>query len=336
MTTSSRPHPASVHRPRLANAAVDADRADPPVDARGGRRDRFAPAADPQLAGAGGPVPRRPRVLGDGLLPRGLLRRLRLVVVRPDHGAAVRLAGRVPVPEDPSDDPRDPAATDPREGARRVPSPRRGSRRHRTGRGRRDRRPPPAAEAVPRLARGPRRRGREGRASRGREPAVPLGLLPAPARRDRREGDGVHGARRRDGGGDVRRRAPELRRRDPHRPLLRRRVHGLRLRTARLRGQLPAERPADRLRLPRPVPRSRGSADRHRGDPREPSGGGGGPPRLPGRVRLGTGRRGLARRAAPVVLADRDGTGRSAGRGARDRDAVAGRDQAHRAASPTS
>ena len=86
----------------------------------------------------------------------GLLRRLRLVVVRADHGAAVRLAGRVSVPADPRHAPRDPAAADPREGAGRVPPSRGGSGRHRTRRGRGDRRPLPAAEAVPRLAGGPR------------------------------------------------------------------------------------------------------------------------------------------------------------------------------------
>ena len=76
------------------------------------------------------------------------------------------------------------------------------------------------------------------------------------------QGDGVHRSRRRHRGRDVGRRARELRRRDPHRPLLRRQLHGARPRAPRLRRQLPAERHADRLRLAGPVPRPRGPADR--------------------------------------------------------------------------
>ena len=47
---------------------------------------------------------------------------------------------------------------------------------------------------------------------------------------------------------------------DPDRSVLQRRLHRHRSRAPRLRGQLPPERAADRLHLPRPVPRSRGTA----------------------------------------------------------------------------
>ena len=54
-----------------------------------------------ELARARDRVPGRPRVLGHVLRPRRALRRLRVVVVRAAHHAAVRLAGRLPRASDP-------------------------------------------------------------------------------------------------------------------------------------------------------------------------------------------------------------------------------------------
>ncbi len=80
---------------------------------------------------------------GDALLPGRLLRRVRVVVVRADHGAAVRLAGRVPAAALARPPARDPAAADPGARDRRVPALRRAA-------GRRSR---PSDGVAPRVAR---------------------------------------------------------------------------------------------------------------------------------------------------------------------------------------
>ena len=65
-----------------------------------------------------------------------------------------------------------------------------------------------------------RRRRREGDRARVRQPAVPLGVPADPRRRGVRQGDRIQREGRGGGGADVDRRARQLRRRDPHRPLL--------------------------------------------------------------------------------------------------------------------
>ena len=179
----------------------------------------------PNTPGARAAVPGRAPVLGHVLRPRGALRRLRVVVVRAAHGAAVRLAGRVPRAAH--------AGALARRCAPRRCRPARSTRSRATPRCRSARRPTQAIDAARRTLR--RRRFRV-----ARDPARPaLAAEKGIARevgslafhwafilllvgRDLRQGHRVQRARRRRRGSDVGRRRGELRRHDQGRPLLRR------------------------------------------------------------------------------------------------------------------
>ena len=163
-------------------------------------------------------------LLGDVLPARGALRRLRVVVVHADHRPAVHLVGGVPGPPDAGGVAVPPRAADPGARDRRVP-PLRGARRvARPRRGDRGRATDAAAAAVPRRARSrpPRPRRREGRPPRDGKPPLPLGVHPDPGGGRVRQGDRVQRVRARGRGRHVDRRPGELRRPDPHGPVLRR------------------------------------------------------------------------------------------------------------------
>ena len=78
---------------------------DPAADVGAGVGDGLVDPPMAELARARGPVPARPRVCGQFLAAGRAVRRVRLVVVRADHGAAVRVAGGVSDPTDAGADP---------------------------------------------------------------------------------------------------------------------------------------------------------------------------------------------------------------------------------------
>ena len=236
-------------------------------------------------------VPGRPRAGGPVLPSRGALRRVRVVVVRADHEAAVRVARGVPDPAHP----RAIRAIRQRPVQAReldaFPLVRRG------GRG------GPAGSAARRLRRGssgaagsgwPRRDvggRREGCAAGGREPGVPLGVHRA-ARRRRSVGKGTGYAGRARSCTRARRGSTPRRNydgRDPHRPVLRRGLHG----AAACGSSTTATRSAPGARIP--VDGRGGSTcwtDGETGGPTirgEPSGARRPAPHLPVRVRMGRG-----------------------------------------------
>src|SRR5207247_8668775 len=101
---SCRPHESLRAFPLHASAVVRARLADPPVDAHGprvadpaGRRrcGRLAPPADPQQPPAGRVVSAGASVLRLAVPPGGILRRLRVLVVRIVTDVAVRFAACV-------------------------------------------------------------------------------------------------------------------------------------------------------------------------------------------------------------------------------------------------
>ena len=221
--------------------------------------------------------------------------------------------------------PADPGARD-----RRVP-PLRGARGHApAGRGDRGGTPDVATTPVPCRARSrpPRPRRREGGPPRDGEPPLPLGLHPDPGWGGLWQGDRIHGLRARGRGRHLDRRAGELRRPDPHGPVLRRRVHRGRRPPERVRERVPRDRPADGFRLARRPARARRNPDPVAGHPGEPSGEGRRHHDLPVVVRVGARDHGDRRRSGAVRRRRAVLAGGGARRRARARDAVAGRREA--------
>ena len=241
-------HLATVHGPGVAHPALDAHRADPVADA-GARFGGGVPGPPmAELAGARVPVPAGPPAGRRVLRASRALRRVRVVVVRADHDAAVRLARRVPVPAHARAGADAPPASGPGARDRRVPAVpgTRGLGRPRS----RDRRLAPRA-APPPVPRGARRRRpagarrREGRAPRGRELALPLGVPADRDRRDLRQGHRLHRQGGGGGGQDLDRRPGELRRRPAHGTVLQRRLHRCGAPSPGVRGHV-SHRPASR------------------------------------------------------------------------------------------
>ena len=243
-------------------------------------------------------------VLGHVLRPRRAVRRVRVVVVRAAHDAAVRVARRVPRAAHPRAlaGAAHPAAAGSRD--RRLPALRRGARSRAA--------PEAAIEAARagrcavggsgwRATRPARARRGEGRGARGREPRVPLGVHPAARRRRLRQGHRVQRARRGGRGPDLGRRRGELRRHDPGGPVLRRlhRASGCACATSAATSRAPGSRwtssPSVDLLAPD------GSLLRQRGDQGEPSREDRRHLDLPVELRVGAAHRGDARRRGRLV-----------------------------------